>query len=82
MSAGIAILQASGEQVIERCARNYSQLTESRYRLRQPPTGYAGAHSALNDDWMFAHSMYKYYIAEGLAHQHIATGNCDSAPFS
>jgi len=56
VSAGIAILQAPGQDSIQRRSRNHSKLAQSGNRARQPPTGDTRAHATLNDRRIIAHS--------------------------
>src|ERR1017187_1650799 len=49
VATGIAVLQTPGKNQIQRRSGNDSELAELGNCLREPPTGNAGAHSALND---------------------------------
>src|ERR1700687_5221643 len=55
VAAGIAVLQTPGKNRIQGRSGNYAQLAEFGNGLRQPPTGYPGTHSALNNGWKIAH---------------------------
>jgi hypothetical protein len=54
MSAGVAFLQPPCQDLINGRTGNDPELSESRYSPCEPPTGHAGTHTALDDDWMFA----------------------------
>ena len=39
------------QDLVQRGTRNYAELSKLGYGLREPPVGYTGAHTALNDSW-------------------------------
>ncbi len=54
MTVRVAVLQSSGEDLIERRSGYNAQLAECRDSPRQPPIGNAGPHAALNNLGMSA----------------------------
>jgi hypothetical protein len=50
MAAGVAILEAADEDLVECGAGNDAELAEGGDGLSETPAGYASAHTALNDD--------------------------------
>jgi hypothetical protein len=58
VAAGIAILKAAEENLIESGAGDDTELTEAGNGLGEAPTGDTCAHSTLNDDGMLRHAAF------------------------
>ncbi len=56
--AGIAVLQSSDENLIDRCSGNNAELTDPGYRACQPPIGDPSPHATLNDGRQMVHAAY------------------------
>src|SRR5208282_5669214 len=64
MPAGIAVLQAPGQDLIQGGTGNDSELAELGDGPRQPPTRYPNAHAALNDGRMLTHKASIHALPE------------------
>ena len=62
---GIAVLQSSDENLIDRCSGNNAKLTEPGNRPGKPPIGDPGPHATLNDGRQMVHATY--FLMAGLS---------------